>query len=144
MATNSGTEFRVLLSIDGTTYKGFANETECSFEVTSDTREITSKDSAIWRTFVPNAKAWTASGSALFGDDDAGKWNPDDLYGLVGTTVTLKLTPCAAGSVTPATGETSLTGLAVFTSFSSSQPDKDNGTFTFSFQGAGFLTAATN
>jgi hypothetical protein len=117
MATNSGTEFRVLLSTDGTTFKGFANETECSFEITSDTRETTSKDSAIWRSYVPNAKTWTASGTALFGDDDASKWNPDDLYTLVGTTVTIKLTPCAAGSVTPATGESALTGLAVLTSF---------------------------
>jgi predicted secreted protein len=144
MATNSGTEFRVLLSTDGTTYKGFANETECSFEITSDTRETTSKDSATWRTYVPNARTWTASGTAIFGDDDASKWNPDDLYTLVGTTVTIKLTPCAAGSVTPVLGESALTGFAVFTSFSSSQPDKDNGTFTFSLQGAGELVKTTN
>lgn len=145
MATNSGTEFRVLMSNDGgTTFKGFANETECSFEVTSDTREITSKDSAVWRTYAPNAKAWTASGTAIFGDDDATKWNPDDLYSLVGVTVTVKLTPCDAGTVTPKTGETNLNGLAILTSFSSSQPDKDNGTFTFSFQGVGLLNTATN
>jgi predicted secreted protein len=144
MATNSGTEFRVLMSTDGTTFKGFANETECSFEVTSDTREITSKDSAVWRTYAPNAKSWTATGTAIFGDDDASKWNPDELYPLVGTTVTLKLTPCDAGSVTPKTGETNLNGLAILTSFSSSQPDKDNGTFTFTFQGVGLLNTATN
>jgi hypothetical protein len=144
MATNSGTEFRVLMSTDGTTFKGFANETECSFEVTSDTREITSKDSAVWRTYAPNAKSWTATGTAIFGDDDGTKWNPDDLYPLVGTTVTVRLTPCAAGTVTPTVGETNLNGLAILTSFSSSQPDKDNGTFTFSFQGVGLLNTATN
>jgi predicted secreted protein len=144
MATNSGTEFRVLMSTDGTTFKGFANETECSFDITSDTREITSKDSAVWRTFAPSAKSWNASGTAIFGDDDATKWNPDDLYPLVGTSVTLKLTPCAAGSTTPTVGETNISGLVIFTSFSSSQPDKDNGTFTFSFQGVGLLNVATN
>lgn len=144
MATNSGTEFRLLLSTDGTTYKGLANETECSFDITSDTRETTSKDNAIWRTYTPSARAWTASGTAIFGDDDAAKWNPDDLYDLVGTTVWVKLTPCAAGTVTPLTGESNLSGTAVFTSFSSSQPDKDNGTFTFQLQGTNALVKATN
>jgi hypothetical protein len=144
MATNSGTEFRLLLSTDGTTYKGLANETECSFDITSDTRETTSKDNAIWRTYTPSARAWTASGTAIFGDDDAAKWNPDDLYDLVGTTVWVKLTPCAAGTVTPISGETNLSGTAVFTSFSSSQPDKDNGTFTFQLQGTNALVKAAN
>lgn len=144
MATNSGTEFRLLLSTDGTTYKGLANETECSFDITSDTRETTSKDNAIWRTYTPSARAWTASGTAIFGDDDATKWNPDDLYDLVGTTVWVKLTPCAAGTVTPLTGESNLSGTAVFTSFSSSQPDKDNGTFTFQLQGTNALVKAAN
>lgn len=144
MATNSGTEFRLLLSTDGTTYKGLANETECSFDITSDTRETTSKDNAIWRTYTPSARAWTASGTAIFGDDDATKWNPDDLYDLVGTTVWVKLTPCAAGTVTPISGESNLSGTAVFTSFSSSQPDKDNGTFTFQLQGTNALVKAAN
>jgi hypothetical protein len=144
MATNSGTEFRLLLSTDGTTYKGLANETECSFDITSDTRETTSKDNAIWRTYTPSARAWTASGTAIFGDDDATKWNPDELYDLVGTTVWVKLTPCAAGTVTPIVGENNLSGTAVFTSFSSSQPDKDNGTFTFQLQGTNALVKAAN
>lgn len=144
MATNSGTEFRLLLSTDGTTYKGLANETECSFDITSDTRETTSKDNAIWRTYVSSARAWTASGTAIFGDDDGTKWNPDELYELVGTTVYVKLTPCAAGTVTPLTGESNLSGTAVFTSFSSSQPDKDNGTFTFQLQGTNALVKSTN
>ena len=144
MATHAGTEFRLLLSTDGSTYKGLANETECSFDITSDTRETTSKDNAIWRTYVSSARAWTASGTAIFGDDDGTKWNPDELYDLVGTTVWVKLTPCVAGTVTPTTGESNLSGTAVFTSFSSSQPDKDNGTFTFQLQGTNALVKATN
>jgi predicted secreted protein len=144
MASISGTEYRLLLSTDGTTYKGLADETECSFDITADTRETTSKDSAVWRTHVTSAKSWTASGSALFGDDDATKWNADELFALVGTTVYVKLTPTAAGSVTPLVGETNLNGLAIFTSFSASQPDKDNGTYTFQLQGNGNLSQATN
>ena len=144
MASISGTEYRLLLSTDGTTYKGLADETECSFDITAETRETTSKDSAVWRTFITSAKTWTASGSALFGDDDATKWNADELTALVGTTVYVKLTQTAAGSVTPLTGETNLNGLAIFTSFSASQPDKDNGTYTFQLQGNGNLSQATN
>jgi hypothetical protein len=139
MPTHSGTEFRVLLSTDGTTYKGLANETECSFEITAETRETTSKDNAVWRTFTQNAKSWTATGTAIFGDDDASKWNPDELYDLVGTTVWVRLAPCAAGTVTPITGESKLDGTAVLISFSSTQPDKDNGTFTFNLQGSNAL-----
>jgi len=63
---------------------------------------------------------------------------------LVGTTVYVKLTPCTAGGVTPTVGESNLTGTAVFTSFSSSQPDKDNGTFTFQLQGTAALVKGTN
>lgn len=144
MASISGTEYRLLLSLDGTTFKGLADETECSFDITAETRETTSKDSAIWRTFLTSAKAWSASGSALYGDDDATKWNVDELTLMVGTTVYVKMTQTAAGSVTPLIGETNLNGLAIFTSFSASQPDKDNGTYTFQLQGNGSLTQAVN
>ncbi|NBT31430.1 MAG: hypothetical protein EBT13_05885, partial [Rhodobacteraceae bacterium] len=62
----------------GSTYKGFALESDCSFEMNAETREVTSKDDAVYRSYVTSAKNWTISGSALFGDDDASNWNPDD------------------------------------------------------------------
>ena len=145
MASISGGEIRVLLSTDGgTTYKGFALESDCSFEMNAETREVTSKDDAIFRSYVASAKNWTISGSALFGDDDASNWNPDDLYASIGNTVDIKITQCAAGTVTPATGETKIEGEAILTQLSASFPDKDSGTYTFSLQGSGAWTVGTN
>jgi predicted secreted protein len=143
MATISGSEFRVLLSTDGSTFKGFATETECSFELNAETRETTSKDDASWRTYVASAKNWTATGSSNFSDDDASKWNADDLYTVVGSSVWIKLVPCAAGSVTPLSGESQLAGTAILTQFSAAFPDKDNATYNFNLQGTGELVKST-
>ena len=140
----SGGEVRVLLSVDGgTTYKGFAAESDCSFELNAETREVTSKLDAVYRAYVTSAKNWTISGSALFVDDDL-QWNPDDLYALIGTQVTIKVTQCAAGTVTPVVSETNITGQAILTQISASFPDKDNGTYSFSLQGNGAWTIGTN
>jgi predicted secreted protein len=145
MASISGGEIRVLLSTDGgSTYKGFALESDCSFEMNAETREVTSKDDALFRKYVASAKNWTISGSALFGDDDASNWNPDQLYDSIGDIVDIKITQCAAGTVTPATGETKIEGEAVLTQLSASFPDKDSGSFTFALQGSGAWTVGTN
>ena len=145
MASISGGEVRILLSTDGgSTYKGFALESDASFEMNAETREVTSKDDAIFRSYVTSAKNWTISGSALFGDDDATNWNPDDLYASIGAEVDLKITQCAAGTTTPATGETKIEGNAILTQLSASFPDKDNGTYSFSWQGTGARTIGTN
>ena len=145
MASISGGEVRILLSTDGgSTYKGFALESDASFEMNAETREVTSKDDALFRSYVASAKNWTISGSALFGDDDATNWNPDDLYASIGAEVDIKITQCAAGTVTPATGETKIEGAAILTQLSASFPDKDSGTYTFSLQGSGAWTVGTN
>ena len=145
MASLSGGEIRVLLSTDGgSTYKGFALESDCSFEMNAETREVTSKDDAVYRSYVTSAKNWTISGNALFGDDAASNWNPDDLYASIGAEVDLKITQCAAGTTTPATGETKIEGSAILTQLSASFPDKDNGSYSFSLQGTGAWTIGTN
>ncbi len=133
MASISGGEIRVLLSTDGgSTYKGFALESDCSFEMNAETREVTSKDDAVFRSYVTS------------GDDDATNWNPDQLYDSIGTEVDIKITQCAAGTVTPAAGETKIEGNAILTQLSASFPDKDNGTYSFSLQGTGAWTIGTN
>jgi predicted secreted protein len=144
MATISGGEVRLFLSTDGTTYKAFADETECSFELNAETREITSKDVAVFRSYVTSAKTWTVSGTMLLGDDDASKWNPDELYSKVGDSVYLRITQVAAGGVAPITGETKIEGQAILTQLSVSAPDKDNGSVTFSLNGTGAFTVGTN
>lgn len=145
MATISGGEVRLFLSADGgTTYKAFASETECSFEMNAETREVTSKDVAVFRSYVTSAKTWTVSGTMLFGDDDASNWNPDELYAKVGDTVKIKITQVAVGTSTPATGESNIVGDAILTQLSVSAPDKDNGSVTFSLNGTGAFTVGTN
>lgn len=145
MASISGGEVRILLSTDGgSTYKGFALESDASFEMNAETREVTSKDDAVFRSYVTSAKNWTISGSALFGDDDATNWNPDDLYASIGAEVDIKITQCAAGTTTPATGETKIEGNAILTQLSASFPDKDSSNYSFTLQGTGAWTIGTN
>jgi predicted secreted protein len=144
MATISGGEVRLFLSTDGTTYKAFAAETECSFEMNAETREVTSKDVAVFRSYVTSAKTWSVSGTMLLGDDDASQWNPDELYGKVGDVVYLRITQVAAGATTPITGETKIEGQAILTQLSVSAPDKDNGSVSFSLNGTGSFTVGTN
>jgi TP901-1 family phage major tail protein len=145
MATLSGGEVRLFLSADGgTTYKAFASETECSFEMNAETRETTSKDAAVFRTYVTSAKTWSISGSTIMDDDNASLWNVDELYAKVGDIVKLRITQVAAGSTTPVTGETKIEGDAILTQLSVSAPDKDNGTVSFSLNGTGAWTVGTN
>jgi predicted secreted protein len=145
MATLSGGEVRLFLSADGgSTYKAFASETECSFEMNAETRETTSKDAAVFRTYVTSAKTWTISGSTILDDDNASLWNVDELYAKVGDIVKIKITQVAAGSTTPVTGETNIIGDAILTQVSVSAPDKDNGTVSFSLNGTGAWTVGTN
>ena len=145
MATLSGGEVRLFISIDGgTTYKAFASETETSFEMNAETRETTSKDAAVFRTYVTSAKAWSISGSTIMDDDNASLWNVDELYGKVGDIVKLRITQVAAGTVTPVAGETKIEGDAILTQLSVSTPDKDNATVSFTLNGTGAWTVGTN
>jgi len=145
MASISGGEFRVFLSTDGgTVFKGFALESDCSFELNAETREITSKDSAVFRSYVTSAKSWTISGSALYGDGGASLWNPDDLMGFVGNTVDVRITAVNAGTTTLKTGYNAITGEAILTQISGSFADKDNGSFSFTLQGSDAWTISVN
>lgn len=145
MATISGGEVRLFLSGDGgVTFKAFASETECSFELNAETREVTSKDVAVFRSYVTSAQSWSISGTMLFGDDGANIWNPDDLYTYVGTEVVVKVTQVTAGTTTPVVGESNINGSAILTQLSVSAPDKDNGTVSFTLNGTGAWTKGTN
>jgi TP901-1 family phage major tail protein len=145
MSNISGGEVRLFLSADGgTTYKAFAAETECSIELNADTRETTSKDIAVFRSYVTSAKSWTISGSSILGDDDAAKWNVDELYAKVGDLVKIRITQVAAGTVTPVVGETKVEGDAILSQLSVSAPDKDNGTVSFTLNGTGAFAVGVN
>jgi predicted secreted protein len=144
MASIAGGEFRILLSNDGgSSYKGFALESDCSFELNAETRETTSKEDASFRSYVTSAKTWSVSGSGLFGNG-ATDWDPDELYNFLGTSVTLKITQTDIGTITPTSGKQNITGAAILTQLSGSFADKDNATYSFSLQGTGAWTEATN
>ena len=145
MATLSGGEVRLFMSVDGgTTYKAFASETETSFEMNAETRETTSKDAAVFRTYVTSAKTWSITGSTILDDDSSTQWNADELYAKVGDLVKLRITQVTAGTTTPVAGETKIEGDAILTQVSVSAPDKDNGTVSFSLNGTGAWTVGTN
>ena len=145
MSNISGGEVRLFLSADGgTTYKAFAAETECSIELNADTRETTSKDIAVFRSYVTSAKSWTITGSSILGDDDAAKWNVDELYAKVGDIVNIRITQVTAGTVTPVSGETKVEGTAILSQLSVSAPDKDNGTVSFTLNGTGAFAVGVN
>jgi predicted secreted protein len=145
MSNISGGEVRLFLSADGgATYKAFAAETECSIELNADTRETTSKDIAVFRSYVTSAKSWTITGSSLLGDDDAAKWNVDELYGKVGDLVEIRITQVSAGTIVPVVGETKVEGDAILSQLSVSAPDKDNGTVSFTLNGTGAFTVGVN
>jgi len=144
MASIAGGEFRILLSNDGgSSYKGFALESDCSFELNAETRETTSKEDASFRSYVTSAKTWSVSGSGLFGNG-ATDWDPDELYNFLGTSVTLKITQTDIGTITPTSGKQNITGSAILTQLSGSFADKDNATYSFSLQGTGAWTEASN
>jgi len=110
----------------------------------AETRETTSKDAAVFRTYVTSAKTWSISGSTILDDDSSTQWNADELYAKVGDLVKLRITQVAAGTVTPVTGETKIEGDAILTQLSVSAPDKDNGSVSFSLSGTGAWTVGTN
>jgi predicted secreted protein len=145
MATLSGGEVRLFLSADGgTTYKAFASETDCSFEMNAETRETTSKDSAVFRTYVTSAKTWSITGTTILDDDSSTLWNADDLYSKVGDLVKIRITQVTAGGVTPVSGETKIEGDAILSQLSVSASDKENGSVSFTLNGTGSFTVGTN
>jgi len=99
---------------------------------------------AVFRTYVTSAKSWTISGTSNLGDDDAAKWNVDELYAKVGDIVNIRITQVTAGTVTPVVGETKVEGDAILSQLSVSAPDKDNGTVSFTLNGTGAFAVGVN
>jgi predicted secreted protein len=144
MSTISGGEVRIFLSTDGSVYKLFASETDCTYEMNAETREVTSKDAAVFRNYVTSAKTWSVSGTMLMTGEDNTVWTPGDLYEMVGDLVHIRITTVAAGGAIPLAGEPKIQGQAILTQLSVSAPDKDNGSVSFSLNGTGSFTVGTN
>lgn len=143
MATYSGGEIRLFLSTDnGTTYKAFAAETECSFEMNAETREVTSKDIALFRSYVTSAQTWSVTGTTLFEEGALAGLNTEELYDLIGDKVKVKIAQVQAGTQVPASTTTQIIGDAILTQFSVSAADKDNASASFTLNGTGAFAAS--
>ena len=112
--------------------------TSASLSVTMATRDISTKDSAGWMEVLEGQKSWTLSGEGLVVYNNTGKTTPDEIYTLLSTRAVVVIQFGSASS-----DEKYYTGSGFFTEFSTDAGVEDNATFSFSFQGTGVLTQAT-
>lgn len=112
------------------------NLTANGFSVNIQTRETTNKDTGGWDTFLASNGTWTMDAEGFFAEDAT--YGYEDLYdALVAKTAVTIMTSSEV------TGDKTYTGSAIITSLERSHPDKENVTFSVSFQGTGSLTKAT-
>ena len=99
------------------------------------TRETANKDSGDWVTRLPNRNTWTISGSAYFAFDAA--YGYDDLFDVMdaGTAVTIMRS-------TEESGDSYYSGDAYLTQLDADDPDDDNSSYSFTFEGSGQLSKA--
>jgi len=112
--------------------------TSASLSVSMATRDTSTKDSAGWMEVLEGQKSWTLSGEGLVVYNNTGKTTPDEIYTLLSTRAVVVIQFGSASS-----DEKYYTGSGFFTEFSTDAGVEDNATFSFSFQGTGVLTQAT-
>jgi len=110
--------------------------TNCSLEVSMDTREVTNKESAGNAEFRESKKSWSGSGEFIFNADATFAYS--DLFEAWEdrTMVTVRFS-------TEVNGDEYFQGSAYITGLPLNAPMEDNMSFTMSLQGTGKLTKAT-
>jgi predicted secreted protein len=110
--------------------------TNCSLEISMDTREVTNKESGGNAEFRESKKSWSGSGEFIFAPDAT--YGFEDLFALwqARTMVTVRFS-------TETVGDKYYQGSAYITSLPATFPVEDNVTFTMSLQGTGALTEYT-
>ena len=110
--------------------------TSHDFEVTMETRDASSKDSAGWKESCEAQRSWSLSGEFLF--SEAASFGFDDLFALYNTraSATVKISTGTAG-------DKEYGGDAFLTSLSKSMPNEDSASFSVSFEGTGVLAETT-
>ena len=93
MATFNGTKLGVYYSTDGgTTYKLIAASTECSLSISTETIDISTKDSSAWRELLPGMRSASLSCSGLIDyQHDTTKHDVPDLFSLLENRDLIKL-----------------------------------------------------
>ena len=113
-----------------------AHLTANDFSISVQTRETTNKDTGGWDTFLASNGTWTMGGEGNFAEDAA--YGYEDLYDVM-----VAKTAVTVMTSSEVTDDKTYSGSAIITSLERSHPDKENVTFSVTFQGTGALTKAT-
>lgn len=124
-----------------------AFSTSAKLEITTDTREISSKDSGYWKERLAGKHDWKAGSDALYTEVLAGTattTSVDELYALMiartSLTVVFGAATGAAGAQTVDGTKKKFTGQAFITAISVNAPDNETTTYSISLEGTGALT----
>lgn len=135
-------------SVSGT-YKSIGAATNCSIEVTMDTKETTTKDSASghWATSTANKLSWSASSDNLFTTTPDGE-GYDELYAAMVAREPIfvkfgQTTKSFAAGTGWTVASSSYQGSAYITALSLSAGSDDSASFSVSLTGIGELKHVT-
>lgn len=119
----------LLLSVGG---KPIAHSTSHSLEMSTNMRDITSKDTGGWTEKSPGRKEWSAQADALtnYGVDASTRTGFIDLFEIWRTGARVQIV---------SEGEFTYTGEAYISSLSKTAPDAENTTYSVTFEGASEL-----
>ena len=138
-AIMNATDVLIQFSTDDVTYDEVGRMTNASLSISMETRDTSTKDSAGWRELLEGQKSWSLSGDGLVVYSLTSADGFADLFGYLGNRTNLYV---KFGST--ASGEKYYSGRGFVTSLDQEAGLEDNVTFSFSFEGTGVLTEATN
>jgi len=138
MAKFNGTMFK--LFVDASTDVEFDEQSELSIDVTVDSIDYTSKDSAGWAEPGNGLRHWSGSCTIIVDWQEATKKQYKDIFTAITDRTSLSL---IAKMSTAVTGDVSLSGTAKIDSVNLSAPMEDKVTASFNFTGSGALTLAS-
>lgn len=138
MAKFNGTMFK--LFVDAATDVEFDEQSELSIDVTVDSIDYTSKDSAGWAETGNGLRHWSGSCTIIVDWQEASKKQYKDIFTAITNRTNLSL---IAKMTTETTGDVSLSGSAKIDSVNLTAPMEDKVTASFNFTGSGALTLAS-
>jgi predicted secreted protein len=136
----------MLFITSGATKMPVAFSTSAKLDLTLDIREISSKDSGIWKEKAAGKWDWNASTEGLmaFSLITGTTMDIDDLFTLMiardPVTLSFGITSGSTPSWSLDTSKKYFGGSAIITSLSLNAPDNDNATYSITLEGASELT----
>lgn len=142
-----GKDLMLFAEIEGK-WRAFAAAKECSYSISTEMGESTSKDSGLWKEAYPTKISWSAKTSGLVMLNHT--LSPNALITKMESMSPIKLRFAKVTEVnspegvptegwTPSAKEDHLEGSAFLTTFETSASDGDNATYSASFEGTGRL-----